>query len=332
MLRLLSVIFLIALLATVFTLPTACKKEPPLPDFNPYDTLTYPNQQIPQVSVDSASFLGLHYYVFSKSCNVPGCHDGSFEPDFRTVESSYNSLVRHGIVKNFPSNPLQYRIMPGDKTKSMLWKRITEHNPPNFERMPSSGNQLPQQVLDNIGTWIDNGAKDIFGVNPVQSSLQPSGFGLLAYLPNQGNQRIDDQRGGATYQPFLAPTNDTIDLWFGYLEETTAGDTIFGNLLTVNQIKFSKDPFNFSNAVVLNMSPQIFNPLLSTFAFSTINVGFPLQYTQKITITPAQLGFQSGDIVYIRTYVKDTDHSSATEIPQSTSPPAFILYYSMVLQ
>lgn len=332
MIRILSVIFLLALWATLFTLPTACKKEPPLPDFNPYDTLSYPNQQIPAVVVDSASFLGLHNYVFSKSCNVPGCHDGSFEPDFRTVESSYNTLVRHGIVKNFPTGGLQYRVMPGNKEQSMLWKRITEHNPPNFERMPSSGNSLPENVLDNIGTWIDNGARDIFGVNPVQSSLQPSGFGVLAYLPNQGNQRIDDQRGANPYQPFMAPANDTIDLWFGYLEETVAGDTIFGNLLTVNQIKFSKDPFNFSNAVVLNMTPQIFTPLISTFAFSTINVGFPLQYTQKIAISPIQLGFQPGDIVYIRTYVKDSDHGVPTEIPQSDSPPALILYYSMVLQ
>jgi len=329
--RILSFIFICGLLATIFVLPTSCVKDPELP-FNPYDTLTYPNNQIPSVSIDSATFLGLHNYVLSKSCNVPSCHDGSFEPDFRTVQSSYNTLVRHGVVKNYSSNPLQYRVMPGNKENSMLWKRITEHNLPNFERMPSSGNQLTQAALDKIAAWIDGGAKDIYDINPVQTSLQPSGIGLLAFLPNQSNQRIDTIRGGQPYQPFLAPANDNIDLWFCYLEETPAGDTLFGNALTVNQIKFSKNPFDFNNSVTVNMTAMPFTPYISTFAFSFINIGFPLQYTQKVTINPTTLGFQSGDIVYMRTYVKDSDHATATEIPQATTQAPIILYYSMVLQ
>jgi hypothetical protein len=329
--RFISFIFIIALFAAILTIPSGCDKEPPMP-FNPFDTLSYPSNQIPQVDIDSNTFLGIQHHILSKSCNVPGCHDGSFEPDFRTVQSSYNTLVRHGIVKNYPTNPLEFRVFPGDKSKSMLWKRISEHNPPNFERMPSSGIALPQHVQNKIGAWIDSGAKDIFGTNPTQSSLQPSGIGLLAYLPNQGNQRIDTVRGGQIYQPFLAPVSQDIDIYFCYLEETAAGDTIFGNALTVNQIKFSKIPFDFTNAVTRNLTVNPFSPLLSNFAFSSINVGFPLMYTHKVTINPAALGFQAGDIIYIRTYVKDSDHPTATEIPQVSAQPAFILYYSMILQ
>jgi len=329
--RYLSLLFIVVLLGSLVTVPSGCVKEPPLP-FNPYDTLTYPTNQIPQVNIDSSSFLGLHHHIFSKSCNVPGCHDGSFEPDFRTVQSSYNTLVRHGIVKNYPTNPLDYRIFPGDKNKSMLWKRISIHNPPNFEQMPSSGTPLPQHVQDKIGAWIDSGAKDIFGNNPTQSSLQPSGIGLLAYLPNQGNLRVDTIRGGQPYQPFMVSAAQDIDLYFCYLEETPAGDTIFGNALSVNQIKFSKNPFDFTNAVSRTMTVNPFSPLLSNFAFSFINIGFPLMYTHKITINPVALGFQAGDIVYIRTYVKDNDHPTATEIPQSSSQAPIVLYYSMILQ
>lgn len=330
--RYFSIIFMaFLLLLGILSLPTSCSKEPPMPDFNPFDTLTYPEASIPEVEIDSNSFLGLHHYVFSQSCNVPGCHDGSFEPDFRTVESAYNSLVRHSIVKNYSSNPLDYRVMPGDKGQSMLWKRITEHNPPNFERMPSSGNPLSQDAIDRIGNWIDNGAKDIFGVDPVQTSLQPASYGMLAYLPNQSNQRIDDQRGASPYQPFMAPANDDIELWFGYLEEQPAGDTVFGNVLTVNQLKFSTDPFTFSNAVTVNMTVP-FIPKLEPYAYNTINVGFPLPYTQTTTVNLTSLGFQAGDIVYCRTYVKDSDHANATEIPQADSPPPLILYFSMILQ
>ena len=80
------------------------------------------------------------------------------------------------------------------------------------------------------------------------------------------------------------------------------------------------------------MTVNPFSPLLSNFAFSFINIGFPLMYTHKITINPVALGFQAGDIVYIRTYVKDNDHPTATEIPQSSSQAPIVLYYSMILQ
>ncbi len=329
--KLLFLLLFGSLVLFYFSLPTSCSKEPPLPEFNPFDTLSYPETAVPPVEVDSNSFLGLHHHIFSKSCNVPGCHDGSFEPDFRTVESAYNSLVRHGIAKNYVSNPLEYRVMPGNKEESMLWKRITEHNPPNFEIMPSSGNPLAQDVVDRIGNWIDNGAKDIFGVDPVQTSLQPSPFGMLCFLPNQGGARIDDQRGSSPYQPFMAPVNDDLELWFGYLEEQPAGDTVFGNVLTVNELKFSTNPYNFSNAVTVNMQVP-FIPQTSTYAFSTINIGFPLPYTQTATVNMNSLGFQAGDIVYCRTYVKDSDHPFPTEIPKEDAPAPLILYFSMILQ
>ena len=81
----------------IFTFSVLCLllyscKDNNIPDpsdlpFNPFDTLTYPLPEIETIPVDSNGFLGLHHYIFSASCNRPGCHDGTFEPDFRTVES-----------------------------------------------------------------------------------------------------------------------------------------------------------------------------------------------------------------------------------------------------
>src|SRR5690606_15850599 len=94
-----NILFLLCCLGWFFVLLlSGCKKEEVIqkntPDapFNPYDTITHtpPTQEMPKV--DSASFMGLHTFIFSKSCAQPACHDGSFEPDFRTVESAYNSL------------------------------------------------------------------------------------------------------------------------------------------------------------------------------------------------------------------------------------------------
>ena len=39
---------------------------------------------------DPISFAALHNNIFSTTCANSGCHDGTFEPDFRTIESSYN--------------------------------------------------------------------------------------------------------------------------------------------------------------------------------------------------------------------------------------------------
>ena len=61
----------------------SCKKEDKV---NPYDlvvdtTSQNPNQQSPP---DPTSIAGLHQLIFAPTCANSGCHDGTFEPDFRT--------------------------------------------------------------------------------------------------------------------------------------------------------------------------------------------------------------------------------------------------------
>ena len=81
----------LAFFVIVFTF-NACKKEvtrvePENTQTNPYSNIDYGNNP-DDIPVDSASYLGLHKYIFSKKCAVPACHDGAFEPDFRTIEGS----------------------------------------------------------------------------------------------------------------------------------------------------------------------------------------------------------------------------------------------------
>ena len=68
----------------------ACRKEEdPIP--NPYDNPL--NDPPPSGGgpdpFDPSSIQGLHQNIFSTKCASAGCHDGNFEPDFRSVESSY---------------------------------------------------------------------------------------------------------------------------------------------------------------------------------------------------------------------------------------------------
>ena len=302
----------------------------PTPPFNPFDTIDYDETMVPYTPVDSNSFLGIHTYILSSSCNQPNCHDGTFEPDYRTVQSAYSTLVFHAVKKNFPTNPVPFRVTPGDPSQSMLYRRITEHNPPNFERMPSSGNQLPDNSINLIKNWIEDGARDIYGNLPMQTSSQPTSYGLTAFLPNSNDMRVDTIRGGFDFNPFLAPEGEELELWFLYLDVTENNDTIFGDGLTYNKMKLSTNPFDFSNAVELNMSVSLVPNFISS-AFSQ-PLGFPVPYFQNVTFNPADYGFNVGDVVYIRTYVQDSDHGSPTEIPQTESQIYMLTYFAFVIQ
>ena len=200
------------------------------PTDNPFDGIDYGTGEVPGMMPDPSSFLGLHTNIFSQSCNQPACHDGTFEPDFRTVQSAYNSLVLHPVSKNYSvqvddREPLPARVIPGDSDQSMLWHRLTMHNPPNFELMPSSGNSLEETQLNQIEKWILDGAQDIYGNEPMPSSRQPFSFGLLAYL---NNFRIDTIRPGSPFNPFQTLNDQEIELWFGYLDYDVEGNFLLG--------------------------------------------------------------------------------------------------------
>lgn len=331
---------IVFIFSIIFLFFSSCKDESPANPadfpFNPFDTLTYPLPNIVQVPVDSNGFLGLHHYIFSNTCNRPGCHDGTFEPDFRTVESSYNTLVYHPIIKNYDIDvdgrePLPFRITPFETEQSMLYKRITEHFLPNFEIMPSSGNQLSQEKVDLIHNWINDGAKDIFGNIPTLASVQPACYGVVAYLPDNNDLRIDTFRvDGYRYNPYIIPANEDVRMWFYFVDRDINGDWFSANGLTYNKIQFSTDAIDFSNAIERDLNVG-FAPLFENSVFGNY-VNYAAAHYQNIIFNSADLGFQSGDLVYFRSYVKDNDHNDPTEIPSENAPPNLTTYFSFVVQ
>ena len=130
----------ICTLVFIMILFTACKKE----TINPYDDTSLN----PPISTDtnyfsSANpFASLQNNVFQPYCNNAGCHDGTFEPDFRTIESSYSTLVYQPVIKNNSNSTFQYRVIPGDAEKSVLYARLLANDlgvstfDPNSQVMP----------------------------------------------------------------------------------------------------------------------------------------------------------------------------------------------------
>ena len=120
----------------------------------------------PDMHIDSSSIVGLYKYIFAVKCDVNGCHDGSFEPNFTTIESAYYTLVYHPINKNNASRFYKYRVVPYDTAHSVLYARISECCFVNKgDQMPqlSEMDKLSSDQIGQVAKWIVSGAKNIDG-------------------------------------------------------------------------------------------------------------------------------------------------------------------------
>lgn len=115
------------------------------------------------------SLMKIHRITLLPSCAVAGCHDGHFEPDFRTTQSTYYTTVLHPVTKNNARAEFEFRVVPGNRKKSVLYERITNCCFVNQDdRMPqlNIGEVLPNEEIERIGKWIDAGAPNIDGSKP----------------------------------------------------------------------------------------------------------------------------------------------------------------------
>ncbi|MEQ9063815.1 MAG: hypothetical protein RIE58_06540 [Vicingaceae bacterium] len=303
----------------------ACKKEETfikdsIP-VNPYDTVTYPPPPVVP-PVDSTSFLGIHQYIFSSTCAVPGCHDGSFEPDFRTVQSAYNTLVYHPVEKNNAGGDFSFRVVPGDPTLSWLHYRITTDDAV-LGRMPLY-DTLSKHEIALIKNWIEGGAEDIFGNSPTRPNALPSAFGLLAFENDTSGQPLHAARA-SIIDPIVFPKNTTVDVWVGLYDQDDSGNPIPAFEFTHNKYKISKDLFGFNGVTEQSL---IVEPALSPFVFGP--PGNKAPYYHHFIVNTSD--YVVGQTQYFRIYVKDADHPTPTEIPSDGSQLYLLTFFSFVVQ
>ena len=91
-------------------------------------------------------------------CANSGCHDGSFEPDFRTIESSYNTLVYQPVIKNNPDGNYQFRVKAGNIDESVLYARLLSNSDGSATFDPNS------QVMPLTAILFMTLIKNIFGI------------------------------------------------------------------------------------------------------------------------------------------------------------------------
>lgn len=294
---------LLSLALLVAMLFGSCKDDGPLPH-NPYDDVDYgngnPNTYVP----DPDGITGIHENILRRKCSLPGCHDGHFEPDFRSIQSAWSTMVYHHLVKNTSDSAYTYRVVPGDTGSSMLWYRLTRGDA-QLQRMPATGQYLTDAELEHVRNWIITGAKDMFGGYPVLPNGEPTILGYAAF--NQAftvqldvtNNRLDS----VPYHPFKVASNTTFNVAMLVEDDSTAV-----NQLQVNQLKLSHDKDDFSSAVTVN-------------AFF-LNIG-----NYHVWVCPVNSGiFSPGDTIYMRYYVNDGDHAQNTEFPRTDMNDAYKTY------
>jgi len=169
----------------------ACGPEAP---WNPYYDLppVIPTEGLAVPALPEDNFAWLHQQVFAPTCANSGCHDGTFEPDFRTVGSSWNTLVNHPVIANDAAMSFNRRVVPGSVSSSFLYERLTVEIPNTSGMMPleideeSDFEERREEYLDAIATWIEAGAPDINGnTAPADgASLPPQIHGFGAFPPD----------------------------------------------------------------------------------------------------------------------------------------------------
>jgi len=300
-----------------FSLVTSCSADLPP---NPYDNINDNIDTSQTPVIDPNSFAGIHKNIFQPTCANSGCHDGAFEPDFRTIESAYNTLVFRPIVKNDTNNTYQYRVVPGDVSKSILHVRITQDLNGNSGYMPlliNPGSDWPAnkpEYIQNIVNWINAGAKDILGNTPTRANKRPQMLGVMA-APAGTTVFFDRYPNGSIKVPLGI---SSIDVWFALSDDSTATTA-----LTNNKVKFSLFMNDFTTAQ--ERSLQIGSPIQADSYEGT-----QVNYYHKITINPYDFGI-AGNNLFMRIYVKDPQND-ITEIPSKYSENVFKTYFTLVLE
>jgi hypothetical protein len=281
----------------------ACNKTVEDPTPNPYLGLNNGNTNPTPDTTSPQSLRNLHKNIFAVKCANPTCHDGSFEPDFRTPESTYLTLVYHPVVKNDTAGSFMFRVVPKNVPKSWLhYRLITDDN--DIGRMPLYNEPLNNEELSNIIGWINKGCPDASGVVRNYPNMNPYIGYYVAY--NQNGQRIDLSRTDGWASPFIVNAGSNVEL-----RVLMSDDSTLTSDLQIKQIKISQDRENFSAAQTFDLS----------FYYNTF---CRLFFTSS--------SFTNNQKWYFRFYAKDATNPTIVEYPKNSSYWWIKEHHSFIIQ
>ena len=288
-------------------------------EINPFDFNNTSNSNNDTIYfTDPTSFSALHNNIFSTTCANSGCHDGTFEPDFRTIESSYNSLVYQPPIKNDINNSFNYRVEPGNSLQSVLYHRLIVDIDGISGIMPLESeddwDNNKDEYIQNIKDWIDQGAKDMFGNSPSLPNDIPLGRGMVVFNTGQTTNPFTRDASGSV---LISNTLNSVDVWFSVVD-----DLLQPNNLQYNKVKKSSSLFNFHTISEENL--EVVNTPINHLGYFSNSINEEYYHKFNLDLT----NFNVGEIVYLKFYVKD-DVNPVTEIPSNGSPFTFLRHFTI---
>ena len=311
-------------ISLVFISVIACKKDDPE---NPYDV----NEEVVVVDNPDANalpvgnFAWLHAKVFKPTCANSGCHDGTFEPNFTTISSSYNSLVNHPVISNDEAFSFQYRVVPGSVGASLLNERMTVDIPNSSGVMPlevdedSDWETLGDSYIQQIAQWIAAGAPDMYGNMPggAGADFPPQVEGLAIFPAGNTTTPYERDEDGIGITPILVEATN-VDVWVYVTDDNTAPQD-----LGVSELRIAEDTETIGAA-----TPALFatGESINALNFSEN----PANFLHKATIDLS--GYASGTTLFLRTYFDDGVQSEVTEVPSDNSNEIITSIFVMRIQ
>lgn len=298
----LSILFISFLIAS-------CSKDEGEP-VNPYDLIDYGIDDGTSVTFDPDGIVSIHKEILLPKCSTPGCHDGSFEPDFRTVMSSYSTLVYHPIIKNDPDSQYFFRVIPYDTVNSVFQKRLNWQTFANTnDRMPQDniGTGLPQEDLDRISAWILNGAKDPEGYVSQLPNLQPYANWVwtiqgaeniydIWQSPINALSGLDNRVNNSWNEPMIVDK----EMWLFLIPDIVDDSTAIKDLVNVNiELSYDKD---FSSVDFTSVG---------TYTPPNGDDGDNWYFNFKL---PASLSLETQ--IFLRVTMNDGDHNDDSSYPR----------------
>lgn len=248
--------------------------------------------------IDPNSIAGLYQNIFKPTCANVGCHDGTFEPDFRTIESSYHSMVYRVPIKNDGS--LTYRVDPGSPNTSAILNRMSGTiQPPMPIEIEPDGDWLEkeEEYMENVRNWIENGALDLAGNSPEPDVVKPSLVGAVAMFDGEVLGRQDG------YGSIRIP--DSVEVMELYLSFDTLNNP---ESFTNNELAFGNEiDGEFQEVISIEMEVML-NPIYQFGLYGTLT-----QFTHRAEIDLNGLQLLE-DSYYMRARVQDGTQP-ITEIP-----------------
>nr|MBS0037348.1 hypothetical protein [Saprospiraceae bacterium] len=259
------------------------------------------------------SIAGIFVNIFHPTCGNVGCHDGTFEPDFRTLESSYNSLVYQIPIKN--DGNYTYRVHPGNVEKSIIMARLhgTVDPPMPIQIEPDSDwAEKRLEYIENIRHWIASGARDVMGNTPPEvPHSKPQLTGVFA---TQGGEMLKRKGNNGA----LMAKNDTIPI---ELHLAFKHDDISVLDFEYQTISFSGVFNEFDDAEEIELN------VMGSAVFERGMFGELVPYYHSITVDLEEIAGGNPQL-FFRTYVKDINNP-ITEIPTDEGIYAIKEYMSI---